>query len=172
MQQLQARSRTLGASTSAPANSPRPSARPHRRLVVVRAAAGPDAAAAAAGSKRVRMRTLPTCKLAVSWYPIFSYNAAEGGGDGSVEDLGGGRSKLTFDPQALNIPALNYKTASIFGVPIPPPLNIAIVPQRFEGTLDRGTGVMELSFLAEFRFTAGEFELSCCLLLLFSVESS
>jgi hypothetical protein len=57
--------------------------------------------------------------------------------------------------KALTIPALNYKTASIFGVPIPPPLNIAITPQRFEGELDPATGIMELSFLAKFVFTAG-----------------
>jgi hypothetical protein len=31
-------------------------------------------------------------------YPIFAYNAGDGGGSGVVEDLGGGRLQLTFDP--------------------------------------------------------------------------
>ncbi|KAI8474316.1 MAG: hypothetical protein J3K34DRAFT_408169 [Monoraphidium minutum] len=106
-------------------------------------------------STKVVMKTLPTCQLAVSWYPIFAYKAQDGGGSGTVKDLGGGKLQLTFDPAELNIPALNYKTASIFGVPIPPPLNIAILPQRFEGTLDTITGIMELNFLSRFEFTAG-----------------
>lgn len=106
-------------------------------------------------STKVRMATLPTCQLAVSWYPMFAYKAQDGGGEGTVQDLGDGRLKLTFDPAGLNIPALNWRTASIFGVPIPPPLNIAINPQRLEGTLDTKSGVMELSFLARFEFTAG-----------------
>lgn len=39
---------------------------------------------------------------------------------------------LRFDTSSLLIPDLNYKTASIFGIPIPPPLNIAITPVRLE----------------------------------------
>jgi len=101
------------------------------------------------------MATLPTCQLAVSWYPIFDYKAGDGGGSGIVTNLGNGRLQLTFDPTRLNIPALNYKTASIFGIPIPPPLNIAIIPQRFEGTVDTNSGEMQLNFLARFEFTAG-----------------
>ncbi|MEW5314736.1 MAG: hypothetical protein WDW38_006208, partial [Sanguina aurantia] len=61
---------------------------------------------------------------------------------------------LRFDTSSLLIPDLNYKTASIFGIPIPPPLNIAITPVRLEGTLDPATGFVSLNFDAEFRFTA------------------
>lgn len=32
----------------------------------------------------------------------------------------------------LYIPALNWRTASVLGLPIPPPLNIAIRPNKFE----------------------------------------
>lgn len=32
----------------------------------------------------------------------------------------------------LLIPDLNWRTASVLGVPIPPPLNIAIRPNKFE----------------------------------------
>ncbi|GBF96169.1 hypothetical protein Rsub_08917 [Raphidocelis subcapitata] len=133
---------------------PRQRQRPRRAPLPPPRAAAEQAPGLAIGSA-VRMSTLPTCELAVAVYPRFKYNAADGGGSGRVADLGGGKLRLTFDPAELNIPALNWRTASIFGVPIPPPLNIAIVPQRFEGTLDRATGVMELSFLARFEFTAG-----------------
>ena len=82
--------------------------KPTRRGAVVVAAADGGAAAAdaaapaplsiSAASTRVVMRTLPTCKLAVSYYPTFAYNAGDGGGEGRVRDLGGGRLQLTFDP--------------------------------------------------------------------------
>lgn len=177
------------------------------RATAVRAAAALDISSS---STQVKMSTLPTCQLAVSYYPIFDYKAGDGGGRGTVKDLGSGKLQLTFDPTgdsarlgsgggacihanssercssrpdasqedsppschpaapqnpllppllppALNIPALNYKTASIFGIPIPPPLNIAIIPQRFEGELDTATGEMRLNFLARFEFTAGGF---------------
>ncbi len=78
---------------------------------------------------QVLLRTLSDCKLAVSVYPTFSYNAAGGGGSGSVSPGNDGLLRLTFDPSSLDIPAINYQHASILGVPIPPPLNIAIVPQ-------------------------------------------
>jgi hypothetical protein len=34
--------------------------------------------------------------------------------------------------QTVVIPPLNWKSATLFGVPIPPPLNIRIEPQRLE----------------------------------------
>lgn len=117
-----------------------------------------DAAAGAAAAQtfsKVLLRTLSDCKLAVSIYPTFSYDAAGGGGSGSVSPGDGGLLRLTFDPASLEIPPINYQHASILGVPIPPPLNIAIVPQRLEGTLDPATGRVDLDFLASFEFTAG-----------------
>ena len=63
---------------------------------------------------------------------MFKYNAGGGGGSGTVVDQGNGQLQLTFDPQQLNIPALNWRTASVFGIPIPPPLQIAIQPLKFE----------------------------------------
>lgn len=35
-------------------------------------------------------------------------------------------------PAELLIPALNWRTAKVLGLPIPPPLNIAIRPNKFE----------------------------------------
>lgn len=58
-------------------------------------------------------------------------------------------------PPCSNIPPINAQHASILGVPVPPPLNIAIVPRRLEGTVDPATGRIDLDFLASFEFTAG-----------------
>jgi hypothetical protein len=63
---------------------------------------------------------------------MFKYNAAGGGGSGTVQQLDGDLCRLTFDASTLAIPDLNYKTASVLGLPIPPPLNIAIVPSKLE----------------------------------------
>jgi hypothetical protein len=40
----------------------------------------------------------------------------------------------------LLIPDLNWRTASVFGVPIPPPLNIAIRPNKFEVSAPHALG--------------------------------
>jgi hypothetical protein len=36
------------------------------------------------------------------------------------------------DAAELLIPDLNWRTASVLGLPLPPPLNIAIRPNKFE----------------------------------------
>ncbi|KAI7845234.1 hypothetical protein COHA_001278 [Chlorella ohadii] len=128
------------------------------------------AAAASQHFSKVLLSTLADCELAVSVFPTFSYNAAGGGGTGSVTERDDGLLNIVFDPATLNIPPINAQHASIIGIPIPPPLNIAIVPQasgagccwgkaarglRLEGTLDPATGRVDLDFLASFEFTAG-----------------
>jgi hypothetical protein len=39
---------------------------------------------------------------------------------------------VTFDASTLVIPDLSWRTTTLFFVPIPPPLNIAITPKRLE----------------------------------------
>jgi hypothetical protein len=46
---------------------------------------------------QVKLNTTSACELAVSVYPMFSYNAAGGGGSGTVTDLGNGKLQLIFD---------------------------------------------------------------------------
>ena len=96
--------------------------------------AAPEAVAAvgspaAQSFSQVLLSTLGDCQLAVSVYPTFSYNAAGGGGTGTVRARDDGLLQLVFDPSTLNIPPINYQHAAIIGIPVPPPLNIAIVPQ-------------------------------------------
>jgi hypothetical protein len=69
-------------------------------LRVAAAAPAPPSLAPSPASTTVRMATLPTCQLAVSYYPTFAYKAQDGGGAGRVRDLGGGKLGLTFDPDS------------------------------------------------------------------------
>lgn len=134
------------------------SAEPSAALVAAAAAVPAEALNAAATQtfSKVVMNTLSDCQLAVSSYPTFSYDAAGGGGTATVTSQGtDGLLHLEFDTASLNIPPINYLHAKVLGVPIPPPMNIEIVPKRLEGTLDPATGQLDLEFLASFEFTAG-----------------
>ncbi|KAF6262445.1 hypothetical protein COO60DRAFT_1699303 [Scenedesmus sp. NREL 46B-D3] len=102
---------------------------------------------------KVKLITASDCQLAVSRYPKFAYNASSGGGWGTVQQLGDNKLRITFDTTELLIPDLNWRTASVLGLPIPPPLNIAIRPNKFEGVLDLGTGQLDMNFSADFDFT-------------------
>lgn len=62
----------------------------------------------------VALRTLSDCQLAVSVYPTFSYNAAGGGGSGTVTQGADGRLNVVFDPTSLVIPSITYKTSKVW----------------------------------------------------------
>ncbi len=50
---------------------------------------------------QVLLSTLADCELAVSVFPTFSYNAAGGGGTGSVTERDDGLLNIVFDPATL-----------------------------------------------------------------------
>jgi hypothetical protein len=105
---------------------------------------------------QVVLNTLSDCQLAVSIYPTFGYNAAGGGGTGTVtQDPVSGLLNIVFDAETLVIPPITYATSTVLGIPIPPPLKIAIIPKTLEGTINPETGEANLTFLAGFEFTAG-----------------
>lgn len=57
---------------------------------------------------------------------MFAYDASLGTGLGEVKPDGDSRVSLVFDPATLDIPSLNFTTTKVLGLPIPPPLQIAI----------------------------------------------
>ena len=69
--------------------------------------------------------------MVMSRYPTFAYDAAGGGGLGSVsgndETL-----NISFDPKALNIPPVTSQSAKVLGLPLPPGLRIGITPLKLE----------------------------------------
>lgn len=103
----------------------------------------------------VVLSTLSDCSLAVSIYPTFSYNASGGGGRGRVVSQEGDILHVEFDASTLNIPPIDYASTKVIGIPIPPPLQIRIIPKELKGTVNRKTGETNLNFNALFQFDAG-----------------
>jgi hypothetical protein len=104
---------------------------------------------------KVMLSTLADCKLAVSIYPMFSYNAGGGGGVGTLREAGNGKYFASWDANQLDIPPLDYRSTKVLGIPIPPPLKIVIKPKSLEGVIDMETGKADLDFVASFEFEAG-----------------
>lgn len=91
--------------------------------------------------------------LAIGVYDGFRYDGSGGGGSGDCDQADAqGWSVVRFDPATLMIPALNWRTTRLFGLPLPAGLSIAIQPQRLEGHWQPGTGMLRLHFEARFRF--------------------
>ncbi len=147
-------------------------------MVAVGAAAvllcsGPSAVMAAVGpaahrqAGTVTLSTLPDCGLGISVYPDFRYNPHGGGGVGTFVREGDSIVRMTWDADSMNIPPLRYDTTTLFGIPLPPPLQISIHPTQLAGTLATETGQAELQFDATFNFTAGPLYkvLRCALLI-------
>jgi hypothetical protein len=101
------------------------------------------------------LQTLAGCGLVIGAYPRFRYDARGGGGVGRLCEDGTGLQTLCFDPDALRIPPLDWRTTRFLGLPLPPGLVITIHPQQLEGSLDGATGAMALRFCARFRFAIG-----------------
>lgn len=108
------------------------------------------------------MKSLDESQLAVGIYPTFSkreavctsfllngcteaskvsglnigfatgYDARGGGGVAATKELGNGKLHVTFDPERLYIPDVNYKTAKFLGAPMVPPFKIRIEPVQLE----------------------------------------
>ena len=64
------------------------------------------------------------------------------------------KSPLSFDPSAVSIPALDFRTTRFLGLPLPPGLRIEIEPLKLSGWVRRATGEVSLDFEARFSFSA------------------
>ena len=81
---------------------------------------------------KVDLSVWDVSQLAVSIYPRFSYDAIGAGGPGDLTKNHGSLFHVEFDVSKFEIPPLNYQTAKVLGVPLPPPLQIDIKTQRLE----------------------------------------
>jgi hypothetical protein len=94
------------------------------------------------------------CGLAIGRYPRFAYNASGGGGSARLgPGDGAGWRPLRFDPAQLLIPDLSWRTTRVLGLPLPPGLRIAVLPERLEGRWHPEAGAVELAFEARFQFS-------------------
>ncbi|CAL9204277.1 unnamed protein product [Musa hybrid cultivar] len=105
----------------------------------------------------VKFETLEGCKLGISRYPDFEYNAKGGVGNAvGRKDRTDDMLCVSFDVGTLYIPPLTGATTKFLGLPLPPLLKIAIVPEVFQGTISSRSGkVVELMFRARFLFSVG-----------------
>lgn len=106
-------------------------------------------------SYKVEFKTLRGCKLGISRFPDFEYDAEGGFGSGSGKDDTNGKILVEFDVAKLYIPPLTSGTTKFLGLPLPPFLRIDIVPQMFKGSIDKQTGKVDLDFKAKFWFSMG-----------------
>ncbi|KAK6936392.1 hypothetical protein RJ641_033422 [Dillenia turbinata] len=93
----------------------------------------------------VKFMTLGGCKLGISRYPEFEYDARGGSGTGSGtkvynNDLDREEVSVCFDLDNLYIPPLTNATTKFLGLPLPPFLKIDIVPEQFQGKIDLESG--------------------------------
>lgn len=112
----------------------------------------------------VKLRTLGGCKLGISRFPDFEYDAEGGSGSGKgtrpVSDnsnnrLSNGEVFVDFDVSTLYIPAVSTATTKFLGLPLPPFLNIHIVPEMLSGKINQESGQVDLRLKAEFWFSVG-----------------
>jgi len=80
------------------------------------------------------------CKLGISRYPDFEYDAQGGCGFGIGECDSSGQIMVSFDIGKLYIPPLTSGTTKFLGLPLPPLFRIDIEPQVFQGTIDQESG--------------------------------
>ncbi|KAI3458206.1 hypothetical protein Pfo_014869 [Paulownia fortunei] len=107
----------------------------------------------------VKFKTLGACKLGISRYPDFEYNADGGSGSGTATkiletDLNGEVS-VDFNVKELYIPPLSTATTKFLGLPLPPFLKIDIVPEALQGKINQESGKVDLKFRASFCFSIG-----------------
>jgi hypothetical protein len=83
----------------------------------------------------VKLITGSSCELAVSFYPLFAYNASSGTGVGPAQLQADGTTSIAFDPESIYIPPLDFRSTRVLGLPIPPPLQIAIDAKTLQVTI-------------------------------------
>ncbi|XP_057952559.1 uncharacterized protein LOC131146790 [Malania oleifera] len=103
----------------------------------------------------VKFQSLGACKLGISMYPDFEYNAEGGTGIGTATDVSTDEISVCFDLKTLYIPPLTSATSRFLGVPLPPFLRVDIVPELFQGSIHQASGKVGLEFKAKFCFSVG-----------------
>ncbi|XP_009787381.1 uncharacterized protein LOC107770827 [Nicotiana tabacum] len=108
------------------------------------------------GTYNVDFKTFEACKLGISRYPDFVYNAKGGSGTGTGKRIeSSDEIAVDFDLEKLYIPPLTSATAKFLGLPLPPFLKIDVVPELLRGYVNQETGKVNLEFKAKFWFSVG-----------------
>lgn len=93
----------------------------------------------------INFKTKKACKLGISRYPDFEYDAEGGRGNGygskiTQNNQDNNELVVLFDVETLYIPSLTSSTTKFLGFPLPPFLKIDIVPESFQGSINQESG--------------------------------
>ncbi len=99
----------------------------------------------------MKLKSLNSCRLAIGSYPAFHYDARGGGGIGRKSIKKKGEIQcIDFDPKDFSIPSLNWRSARIGPLPIPPGIEIKMILNKLKGSINEITNYISLDFEAEF----------------------
>lgn len=102
----------------------------------------------------VNFKSLGGCKLGISRYPDFEYNAQGGTGTGTGNKVKHGDLNdvisVSFDLKTLYVPPLTSGTTKFLGLPLPPSLKIDIVPELFQGSIDPVSGKVDFATVVSY----------------------
>tara|TARA_B100000579_G_C22676986_1_gene778418 strand:+ start:393 stop:923 length:531 start_codon:yes stop_codon:yes gene_type:complete len=104
----------------------------------------------------MRLKSLEGCRLTIGRYPPFTYNAKGGGGDAIL--LPSQKNNLlnvSFSPKTFSIPPLTSKTTKFLSLPLPPGFTIEMSMVQLQGTIDKNSGEVSLTFESKFLFSIG-----------------
>tara|TARA_B100000965_G_scaffold385593_1_gene386963 strand:+ start:5196 stop:5726 length:531 start_codon:yes stop_codon:yes gene_type:complete len=104
----------------------------------------------------MQLKSLEDCRLRIGSYPSFSYNACGGGGEGTL--LPSQKKNvlcLSFSSKTFFIPPLTSKNTKFLFLPLPPGFKIEMSMDKLEGTINKNSGDVLLSFESKFIFSIG-----------------
>ena len=104
----------------------------------------------------MQLKSLRGCRLKIGKYPPFTYNANGGGGKAiSHQNHNNDLLEISFSSNTFSIPPLNSKTTRFLSLPLPPGFNIKISMDQLEGTINKKSGEVLLTFKSKFHFSIG-----------------
>ena len=101
----------------------------------------------------MKLTSLKGCRLTIGSYPTFSYNASDGGGQGTLIASQNNIFYLSFSSKTFYIPPLTYKNTKFLSIPLPPGLKIKMHMDKLEGTVDKSSGEVLFQLEAKFIFS-------------------
>ena len=102
------------------------------------------------------LKSLDGCRLTIGRYPPFTYNANGGGGSAiSIPSHKNNLLQVTFSSKTFSIPPLTSKTTKFLSLPLAPGLKIEMSMDKLEGTINRDSGEVILTFESKFLFSIG-----------------
>lgn len=111
--------------------------------------------------KNIRIKTLNGCELQISQHKLL-YNAEGGRGIGTHIKIekdglkGEVPLRYDFDLKSVHIPPLTSTTAKFEGlIPLPPFMQIDVIPEIIQGKIYRHSGKVELKLRSKFLISIG-----------------